>query len=229
MIILISKKDLLKETGISYGQLYRWKRERLIPEEWFIKQPSFTGQETFFPKTKILNRIKAIQELKNKYSLEELAKILSPEVAERNFTTDDLAIIEEIKTGLIPAFVKGFNKNNFRYIEVLLMVAISEFKDETDVSINQVIDLVNGVKDYSEKIKSTEYMFIIFDKVNEYYGAIYQVQTEIFLDKRIIIVKKINLDDISSNIKLKYRKSFNFKFDDDIEENLRSENMVYSH
>ena len=36
--MLISKKDLLAETGISYGQLYRWKREQLIPEEWFIKQ-----------------------------------------------------------------------------------------------------------------------------------------------------------------------------------------------
>ena len=35
---LISKKDLLAVMGISYGQLYRWKRQRLIPEEWFIKQ-----------------------------------------------------------------------------------------------------------------------------------------------------------------------------------------------
>ena len=88
--MLISKKDLLNQTGISYGQLYRWKREGLIPEDWFIKRPSFTGQETFFQKTKILNRIKAIQRLKDKYSLEELAKILSSEVAERNFTIDDL-------------------------------------------------------------------------------------------------------------------------------------------
>lgn len=66
--MLISKKDLLVQTGISYGQLYRWKRERLIPEEWFIKQPSFTGQETYFPKDKILTRIRAIQELKDPLS-----------------------------------------------------------------------------------------------------------------------------------------------------------------
>lgn len=46
----ISKKDLLQVTGISYGQLYRWKREGLIPENWFVKRPSSTGQETFFPK-----------------------------------------------------------------------------------------------------------------------------------------------------------------------------------
>ncbi len=30
---LISKRELLELTGISYGQLYRWKRKNLIPEE----------------------------------------------------------------------------------------------------------------------------------------------------------------------------------------------------
>ena len=49
---LISKKELLEVTNISYGQLYRWKRKKLIPEEWFIKKSSFTGQETYFPKEK---------------------------------------------------------------------------------------------------------------------------------------------------------------------------------
>lgn len=46
----ISKKELLDITGISYGQLYRWKRKGLIPEDWFIRRATFTGQETFFPK-----------------------------------------------------------------------------------------------------------------------------------------------------------------------------------
>jgi hypothetical protein len=74
---LISKKELLTNTGISYGQLYRWKRERLIPEDWFIKQASFTGQETFFPRERILERVKAILEMKDNHSLEELAGILA--------------------------------------------------------------------------------------------------------------------------------------------------------
>ncbi len=46
---LISKKELLEHAGISYGQLYRWKRKNLIPEDWFIRKSTFTGQETFFP------------------------------------------------------------------------------------------------------------------------------------------------------------------------------------
>jgi len=75
---LISKKDLLELTGISYGQLYRWKRKMLIPEDWFIRKSTFTGQETFFPKDKILARIDRIKDLKEDASLDELADILSP-------------------------------------------------------------------------------------------------------------------------------------------------------
>ena len=85
----ISKKELLELTGISYGQLYRWKREGLIPEDWFIKKSSYTGQETFFPKEKIIDRIKSIEELKNQYSLEELAKLLSPDNAKDLFVSED--------------------------------------------------------------------------------------------------------------------------------------------
>ncbi len=73
---LISKKELLASTGISYGQLYRWKREGLIPEEWFNKQSSFTGQETFFPREEILSRVASILLMKDSHSLEELASIL---------------------------------------------------------------------------------------------------------------------------------------------------------
>ena len=62
---LISKKELLQLTNISYGQLYRWKRKNLIPEDWFIKKSVSTGQETFFPREQILERIEKIIELKD--------------------------------------------------------------------------------------------------------------------------------------------------------------------
>ena len=61
---LISKKELLELTGISYGQLYRWKRKGLIPEEWFVKKAAFTGQETFLPKVEVLERVERIQGMK---------------------------------------------------------------------------------------------------------------------------------------------------------------------
>jgi DNA-binding transcriptional MerR regulator len=213
--MLISKKDLLNETGISYGQLYRWKREGLIPEEWFIKQPSFTGQETVFPRKQILNRIRAIQELKDKYSLEELARILSPEVAERYFTAEDLKIIEEIMDNLIPAYIQGFQKSSFSFIEVLIMIALSEFKKNSDISRGQIIELVEGLRDYLPKMKSTGYILILFDRQKDYYATIYEEQAQVYIDRRLSIVKEIHLNELSNLLKLKYRNSFNFKFDDE--------------
>ena len=71
---LISKEELLERYGISYGALYRWKRKGLIPEEWFIKKATVTGQETFFPKELICERVELIQNQKDDFSLDELSK-----------------------------------------------------------------------------------------------------------------------------------------------------------
>lgn len=87
---LISKKEVLELTGISYGQFYRWKREGLIPESWFIRKSTFTGQETFLPKQKILERIEKIKALKDTKSLEEIAQLLSPELKDRRFTREEV-------------------------------------------------------------------------------------------------------------------------------------------
>ena len=72
---LFSKKDLLVKYGISYGALYRWKRMGLIPEDWFLKKSAVTGQETFFPKRLICERVELILG-KKEVSLEELAEEL---------------------------------------------------------------------------------------------------------------------------------------------------------
>ena len=70
---LISKKELLEKYGISYGALYRWKRKGLIPEDWFIKKSTVTGQETFFPKALICQRVELIMDQKDEHSLDDLA------------------------------------------------------------------------------------------------------------------------------------------------------------
>lgn len=211
--MLISKKDLLAQTGISYGQLYRWKREGLIPEEWFIKQPSFTGQETFFPKTAVLNRIDTIQRLKDQYSLEELARILSPEVSERNFTTEDLHIIEELSPELIPAFCRGFDKRSFTFVEVLMLVALSQCSRDYAIGPEQIESLCRGLREHLKDLKQTDYLFVLLDKSGDYLVALYQAQAQVFLDSRLQQVCEIRLDEISTKLKVKYRKRFNLQLD----------------
>lgn len=84
---LISKKDLLTETGISYGQLYRWKRKGLIPEDWFVRRSTFSGTETFFPRDKMLARVARILELKDDdVSLAAIADAVAPDLGELALT-----------------------------------------------------------------------------------------------------------------------------------------------
>ena len=74
---LLSKKKLLEMYSISYGALYRWKRKGLIPDEWFIKKSTVTGQETFFPKKLICERVELILSMKDDILLDDLAKQFS--------------------------------------------------------------------------------------------------------------------------------------------------------
>lgn len=79
---LISKKELLDRYGMSYGALYRWKRKGLIPEEWFIRKATTTGQETFFPEALITERVELILGGRNELELDELARKLRGEEKE---------------------------------------------------------------------------------------------------------------------------------------------------
>ena len=74
---LISKKELLERYGISYGALYRWKRMGLIPESWFLRRSTPSGQETYFHTKQICLRVERILESKERVSLEELAAELA--------------------------------------------------------------------------------------------------------------------------------------------------------
>lgn len=106
---LISKKDVLQKYKISYGSLYRWKRKGLIPEEWFSKKSTITGQETFFPKELICKRLELILEAKDDVLLDELAKkingteesniaiVLMTIFGERKFFLKDIKEVQLIK------------------------------------------------------------------------------------------------------------------------------------
>ena len=80
---LISKKELLEMYGISYGALYRWKRKGLIPEEWFIKKSTVTGQETFFPRRLICERMELIKAQKDDISLDGISDLVRAASTER--------------------------------------------------------------------------------------------------------------------------------------------------
>ena len=98
---MIPKKEVLKRGDISYGQFYRWKRKGLIPENWIIHKSTYTGQESFLPREKILERIKRIKELKDGHTLDEIAELLSPELGDIRYARTRLLDLEWINEDLI--------------------------------------------------------------------------------------------------------------------------------
>lgn len=128
---LISKKDLLELTNISYGQLYRWKRKGLIPEEWFIRKSAFTGQETFFPKNKVLSRIDKIINMKEDISLDDIADVFSPNVDNMSLSSDEITNRNIVTKDVFKIYmdfkgeVKMFDFNDILSVYILNKVIIS--------------------------------------------------------------------------------------------------------
>ncbi|MEC1261820.1 YhbD family protein [Bacillus swezeyi] len=136
---LISKKELLDLTSISYGQLYRWKRKNLIPEEWFIRKSTFTGQETFFPKEEILKRIEKIQNMKENLSLDEMAEMFSPRLEKINASRGEL-----LEKGLVSGAVMSFFIENtdqrddaFELTEALAVYVLEGLLQSGEISLDE--------------------------------------------------------------------------------------------
>lgn len=197
---LISKKDLLELTGISYGQLYRWKRKDLIPEEWFIKKSVSTGQETFFPREKIIERINKIIELKDEASLDDLAYRFSNNIKDIKITRDYL--INHIPEGIISRFeeiveVKDiYEENNifglFLYNKLINLGSLSL------PEIKEITLLAN--KDY-EKIDNKEYELIIKRKFGVCYYYLIVDKVNLFNDEDSIEIARININNLIEEIK----------------------------
>ncbi len=145
---MISKKDLLKEMNISYGQLYRWKREGLIPDEWFIKQSVSTGQETFFKRSLIIPRIEQILSLKDKYELQEINKLFTENNDKQNFKARDVILIDEIDPFVLKTFLS--NKKHLTITELAFIYIFSKYTNL--LNIDDYLNIDFSDKKFNDKV-----------------------------------------------------------------------------
>lgn len=190
---LLSKKDLLEATGISYGQLYRWKRKDLIPEEWFIRKSTFTGQETFFPKERILERIDKIQKMKENLSLDEMAEMFSPSVGELN-----LSKMELVKRGLasettINLYLEHSKENpeQFQFEGILTVYMVEKLLQSGDISLEEAKMVIQVSQDYFAKEKQSYGILIIARKLGVSTCFIVQSTTDFVIEQGTKLIVKI--------------------------------------
>jgi DNA-binding transcriptional MerR regulator len=135
---LISKKELLELTGISYGQLYRWKRKNLIPEDWFIRKSTFTGQETFFPRDDILARIDKIKDMKDDLSLDQLADVFSPIPAATTMTRENFMKRNIVSISTVELDDRLFGRpSEYAYERMLRLYVLNRLLSGGDILIEE--------------------------------------------------------------------------------------------
>lgn len=202
---LISKKELLAVTGISYGQLYRWKRERLIPEEWFIKQSAYTGQETFFPRQQILSRVQTILDAKDKYSLEELANRLSPETSPGFRSAEGLKTMEEIDPLLLPVIRSLYGKENYEFFDVVLFATVTRAARALSLPEDGVRDLLIKAASAAIPVQRTvDLTLTVFRAGGRTHALLSKTAAPLSLDSDLTVLGRWDLGELAGKLKLKY-------------------------
>lgn len=201
---LLSKKELLDLTGISYGQLYRWKRKNLIPEDWFIKKSSFTGQETFFPKEKILARINKIMNMKENSSLEDIAGLVSPNPVNVSLTKEEI-LKNNIVNGLTLDFYTElhYGIEKFGFDNLLMLYIIDQLFNSGEISREEGKLILTMLEENYPKLESRPGELIILRKLGITSCVLHSIPCTVYFDDGIKIISRINIPATIEELKLK--------------------------
>ncbi|MCB6218099.1 YhbD family protein [Bacillus paralicheniformis] len=198
---LISKKELLDLTSISYGQLYRWKRKNLIPEEWFIRKSTFTGQETFFPKEDILKRIETIQSMKENLSLDEMAEMFTPGMSELSASRGELLEKGIVSQAVMTFFEECTGKRDdpFHLTEALAAYVLEGLLQSGDISLDEGKMVLDVIMSHEAENKGR---LIVLRKLG--IATCLITEGSIVLEKGVKVAADINLAASSEELKTKF-------------------------
>lgn len=200
---LISKKEILDMTGISYGQLYRWKRKDLIPEEWFIKKSSYTGQETFFPREKIINRINKILELKDDMPLDDLATMFTNKPKVDDVSEEYVIEKEIIREETLPIYKDMFReKNEYNFKDILLMHILQSEFDLGKLTISEIEVMLKLIDKEYRNIEEKDGTLYIIRRLG--IGiCVVAYREKIIVDDGSKIIGEVNIKNIIENLKMR--------------------------
>jgi DNA-binding transcriptional MerR regulator len=203
---LISKKKLLELTGISYGQLYRWKRKNLIPEEWFIKKSTFTGQETYFPKKRILDRIKKIKTLKGDVSLDELAQLLSPNLLEVLLERKEL-----MERNIVSKATLDFYKDErgeiekYAFEKILYLFVLDKMFESGKINFEEGKIILTLLEEQYPKFKGKNCVLMFLRKLGISTSCLISNPNEIYFEDSIKIIENLNLSNLIEELNIKIK------------------------
>jgi hypothetical protein len=201
---LISKKELLELTDISYGQLYRWKRKNLIPEDWFIRKSTFTGQETFFPRERILDRIHKIKNMKGDISLDDLANMLSPNLMKLSLKGEKLVEQNIISKNTIDFYAgERGDIEDYNFEKILYLHVLDRMFQEGVINFEEGKIILNLLEEDYPKYKGKNCEFIFLRKFGISTCCLISKPGKIYFENSIKIVEKFSISDLIEELKIR--------------------------
>ena len=199
---LISKKELLDETGISYGQLYRWKRKQLIPEEWFIRKSTFTGQETFFPRDLILARIDKIINMKEDLSLDQLAGKLSPNTPDIELKKVDFAKRNIVSDVVLETFGSADRDDDLYVFDRMLSLYIADKLLESGaMSLNDGSSLMQTLETHYPRFEGKPCDLLFARKMGVSLFALVAGGADVAFDRGVKLLERLSVADCVEQLK----------------------------
>jgi len=201
---LISKKELLELTGISYGQLYRWKRKNILPEEWFIHKSAFTGQETFFPKQQVLTRIEKILQMKDDLSLDALAGVFSSIPTDIHIEIGKL--IERNIVSNAALKIAGQHISNasiYTFEQTITLYLIDYCLKSGEMSLDESEQMIKIAADHFTKFAGKNCDLILIRKMGVSVFMLVSDGNEISFEHRVKLVLRVNVGKCIEELKQK--------------------------
>ncbi|MFL1672073.1 YhbD family protein [Paenibacillus dendritiformis] len=201
---LISKKELLDLTGISYGQLYRWKRKNLIPEAWFIRKSTHTGQETYFPREKIWERIDKIINMKEDLSLDQLADMFSPNVASTAFSKSEIIGRGIVSPMALQVYTEQMgDAEAFSFEKLLHIYVLDRLLQSGDMSLEEGMLLLQLLGDHYGKFEGKDCDLVLIRKMGISSLLLVSSPEEVCVDSGTKLVTRLSLSSCLEELKVK--------------------------
>jgi len=204
----ISKKELLVAAGISYGQLYRWKRKGLIPEDWFQRKSTFTGQETFFPREKVLARIVKIKAMQDEdASLDEIADAVSPNLGEVSMTLPEIREHKLVSPEAAELFAEGVSDCSAPLVfgEVVSLGALDTLLKTGDVSIDEGRVVLDALQENYPAFEGKSADLLFVRRMGLSTALLVSSGADVRFDRAARVVARINLSESAEALRAKIR------------------------
>ncbi|NTW28478.1 MAG: YhbD family protein [Coriobacteriia bacterium] len=204
---LISKRELLQLAGISYGQLYRWKRKGLIPEAWFIRKSTFTGQETFFPRDKVLARIEKIKNMKDEdASLDEIAEAVAPNLGEVSLTEAEVRERKLVSAEALELFSAVHpGEHPLAFGEIVSLSALDTLLRTGQVSIDEGNIVLGALEDNYPEFEGRDADLLFVRRMGLSTALLVSASAEVRCDRAARVIARLNLSECAEQLRARTR------------------------